>query len=104
MPIKPTVDEAMERLRLDEDLRTDLEAAIPQALAQAEAYLDGALYETAAKRTEANDARGIVCTLDIIAAQLLLIDALVGSPSSNDRKALREAAYGMLFIHRNMVV
>lgn len=104
MPIKPTVDEAMERLRLDEDLRTDLESAIPQAHAQAEAYLDGVLYETAAKRSEAGDPRGIVCTPDIIAAQLLLADALVGSSSSKDREALREAAYNMLFIHRNMVV
>lgn len=104
MPIKPTVEEAMVRLRLDEDLRADVVYAIEQAHAQAVAYLDGTLYETAEARAVAADPRGIVCKPDIIAAQLLLADALVGSAAANDRKALRDAAYDMLFIHRNTVV
>ena len=104
MPIKPSVADAMNRLRLDEDLRDDVMQAIEQAHAQAVAYLDGVLYETAEARAAASDRRGIICTPDIIAAQLLLADALVGSVGADDRKALRAAAYDMLFIHRNTVV
>lgn len=104
MPIKPTIEETMDRLRLDEDLRDDVERAVEQAHAQALVYLDGTLYESVDAKQASGDKRGIVCTPDIIAAQLLLVDALVGSAAHSDKKSLRDAAYAMLFIHRNMVV
>lgn len=103
-PTIPTLAAAMLRLRIDDDLSADVEAAIPQAKAEAEAFLDGTLYPNAQAREAAADAKGIICTPNIIAAQLLLIDVLVGS---NDLKALqtkREAAYSMLRRHRNMGV
>lgn len=102
MPISPTVDEALRRLRLDEDLRQDVEDAIPQAHAEAVTYLDGKLYESAAEREAAADLRGIVCTPDIIAAQLLLVDALVNNNSDEGADLKRTRAYSMLLRHRNM--
>ncbi|MDB5884236.1 MAG: hypothetical protein JWR74_407, partial [Polaromonas sp.] len=41
-------------------------------------------------------------TADIIAAQLLLIDALVGNNSVQDRQDKRDAACNMLRRHRRM--
>lgn len=102
MPITPTIDEAMRRLRLDDDLRQDVVDAIPQALAEVETYLDGKLYEDAAQRETAQDLRGIVCTADIIAAQLLLIDGLVNNNSDEGADLKRSRAYRMLIRHRNM--
>ena len=102
MPISPTVDEALRRLRLDEDLRQDVEDAIPQACAEAVTYLDGKLYENELERETAQDLRGIVCTPDIIAAQLLLVDALVNNNSDEGADLKRARAYSMLLRHRNM--
>lgn len=102
MPIKPTPEAAMRRLRLDDGLAGDLADAIEQAHAEALSHLDGALYESEAAKTAADDARGIVCTPDIIAAQLLLVDVLVGNNSVQDRQAKQTAAEAMLRRHRNM--
>lgn len=102
MPIKPTPDEAVKRLRLDDNLAGDVDSAIDQAHAQAVAYLDGALYADQAALTAADDPRGIICTPDIIAAQLLLVDVLVGSNSVQDRENKQTAAFNMMRMHRNM--
>lgn len=102
MPVKPTPEEAALRLRLDADLAADVPGAIDQAHAEAQAYLDGTLYETQAAADAAADLRGIVCTPDIIAAQLLLIDTLVGNNSTQDRQDKRAAALTILRRHRNM--
>lgn len=102
MPIKPTSDEAMLRLRIDADLAGDVASAIDQAHAQALAFLDGQLYADRAALTAAADPMGIVVTADIIAAQLLLVDALVGNNSLQDRDDKRRAAKDMLLPHRNM--
>ena len=102
MPIKPTPADAIQRLRLDDSLNGDIGNAIDQAHAQAVAFLDGALYEDAAARDAAADLRGIICTPDIIAAQLLLVDVLVGNNSTQDREDKKAAAFNMLRLHRNM--
>lgn len=102
MPIKPTAEEAMARLRLDADIATDLAAAIDQSHAEAIAYLDGQLYADQAAIDTAADPKGIVCTPDIVAAQLLLVDVLVGSNSPADREAKTTAAHRILRPHRNM--
>lgn len=103
MPIKPTVPQAVFRLRLDADLPVaDIGDAIEQAHTQAVTYLDGALYETVDAMAQALDVRGIVCTPDIIAAQLLLVDVLIGANSVQDREAKETAARSMLRPHRNM--
>ncbi|SFB96589.1 hypothetical protein SAMN05216344_106120 [Polaromonas sp. OV174] len=104
MPIKPTVEEAQRRLRIDADLAADLESAIDQAHAEALAFLDLSLYADDAALAAAADASGIVATADIIAAQLLLTDALVGNNSLQDRESKREAARNMLRPHRRMGV
>lgn len=97
----PEVDAAMRRLRLDADLQADVQDAIPQAKAEAEIFLDGKLYASAEAMELAGDARGIVCTPDIIAAQLLLIDALVNSNSDEGAEIKRTRAFDMLRRHRN---
>ena len=102
MPVKPTPEEAALRLRLDADLAADLPGAIDQAHAEAQAFLDGALYENQAAADGAGDLRGIVCTPDIIAAQLLLVDALIGANTSAEVQDKRAAAMTMLRRHRNM--
>lgn len=102
MPVKPTPEEAELRLRLDSDLATDLPTAINQAHAEAQAFLDGTLYVDQAAADGAADPRGIVCTPDIIAAQLLLVDVLVGNNSTQDRQDKRAAALTILRRHRNM--
>ena len=102
MPIKPTPADAILRLRLDDSLDGDIGNAIDQAHAQALAFLDGQLYADCAALTAAADPMGIVVTADIIAAQLLLVDALVGNNSLQDRDDKRRAAKDMLLPHRNM--
>jgi hypothetical protein len=102
MPIKPTPADAILRLRLDDSLDGDISNAIDQAHAQAVAFMDGALYEDAAARDAAADLRGIICTPDIIAAQLLLVDVLVGNNSAQDRELKEAGAFNMLRLHRNM--
>lgn len=92
----------MLRLRLDDDLADDVAAAIPQAHAEAEAFLDGKLYASEQARADAQDARGIVCTPDIMAAQLLLVDALVADNAEGDVETKRARALSMLRRHRNM--
>lgn len=102
MPVKPTPEQAMLRLRLEPDVAEEVPDAIDQAQAEAQAFLDGALYEDATAVATAQDARGIVCTPDIIAAQLLLVDVLIGNNTPPDRAAKRAAAQNMLLRHRNM--
>ena len=101
MLTRPTPAQAMARLRLDADLIADLPDAIEQAHAATVTFLDGALYDDANTLHTAQDPRGIVCTPDIIAAQLLLVDALVGNNSLQDRQDKRTAAINMLRPHRN---
>lgn len=100
----PSIEQAMRRLRIDEDLQEDVQDAIPQAKAEAEAFLDGKLYADAQAREDAQDARGIVCTPDIIAAQLLLIDAIVHSNTDEGAEIKRTRAFSMLRRHRNQGV
>ncbi len=102
MPVKPTAEEAMTRLRLDESLSGDVLSAIDQAHALAQAALDGTLYEDATAKATAGDARGIVCTPDIIAAQLLFVDALVGANTVDAAAQKTERAHSILLKHRNM--
>ena len=102
MPVKPTPEEAALRLRLDADLAADLPGAIDQAHAEAQAFLDGTLYVDQAAADGAADTRGIVCTPDIIAAQLLLVDVLIGANTSAEVQDKRAAAMTMLRRHRNL--
>ncbi len=102
MPIKPTPEEALLRLRLDDSLLDDVAGAVNQAHAQAVAFLDGKLYETPAEADA--DLRGIECTPDIVAAQILLVDVLVGNNDDRARESKSKAAYNMLRPHRRMGV
>lgn len=102
VPCAPSLDSAMRRLRVDDELREEVADAIPQAKAEAEAFLDGTLYASAAAKQAAQDCRGIVCTPDIIAAQLLLIDALVNSNTDEGADLKRTRAFSMLRRHRNL--
>lgn len=100
MRLKPTLEEAKTRLRLDPDLDDDLLSAIDQAHARTLKVLDGKLY--ADEASMAADPRGILATEDIIAAQLLLVDHLVGNNTQQDRDSKEQAALSMLRLHRNM--
>lgn len=102
MPIKPTPEEALLRLRLDDSLLDDVAGAVNQAHAQAVAFLDGKLYETPAEAEADGDLRGIECTPDIVAAQILLVDVLVGNNDDRARESKSKAAYNMLRPHRRM--
>ncbi|MGD9757047.1 MAG: hypothetical protein AB7U71_05910 [Comamonas sp.] len=102
MPVQPTLEEAMRRLRVDDDLLDDVKDAIPQAHAEAVKYLDGKLYPDEEALSAANDPKGIICGTDIIAAQLLLVDALVCNNSDEGADLKRARAFGMLRQHRNM--
>lgn len=102
MDVKPTVEQALRRLRLDDELSEDLRDAIDQAHAEALRVLDGKLYPDEAALIAAQDVRGIVVTADIIAAQLLLADALVGNNDQRERDSKRSAAMTILRLHRNM--
>lgn len=102
MEVKPTLEQALLRLRLNDALSADLADALDEAHAEAEAFLDGTLYASAADRTLAADPRGIVVAPDIISAQLLLADALVGANDVQGRDSKRTAAFNILRRHRNV--
>ncbi|WP_052712031.1 hypothetical protein [Paracidovorax citrulli] len=102
MDVKPTVEQALRRLRLDDELSDDLRDAIDQAHAEALRVLDGKLFPDEEALIVAQDLRGIVVTADIIAAQLLLADALVGNNDQRERDSKRSAAMAILRLHRNM--
>lgn len=112
MNIKPTLETAMMRLRIDSDLADDLDRALGEAVAEAEVYLDGKLFGSDEERTAAVDAattdeakaeaaRGIVVTADMHAAMMLLADAAVGDNDQANRESKRTAALHMLRRHRN---
>lgn len=111
MNIKPSTAEAQIRLRLDSDalITQDLESAIEQAYAQTLTMLDrSALHENTAQLEAALEVdplhTGMVCTADIIAAQLLLVDALIGANSLKDRDEKSKAALYILYPHRRLGV
>jgi hypothetical protein len=112
MTIKPNLQNAMMRLRIDADLADDLDRALGEAVAEAEVYLDGKLFATEADRTaavaaavgeaaQAEAARGIVVTEDIHAAMMMLADCAVGDNDQANRESKRTAAQHMLRRHRN---
>lgn len=102
--VKPTKDQALQRLRLDDSLADDVADAIEQACALAEKYLDGPLFVNEQAAADSGNPKAIVCTADIIAAQLLLVDSLCGPNSVAEQTAKRQAAYEMLRIRRNQGV
>ncbi|QHI99360.1 hypothetical protein GT347_16065 [Xylophilus rhododendri] len=95
MSLKPTVEQAIRRLRLDDDLTGDVRDAIEAAFAETLAFLDGRLYEVESPESLL-DPRAIIMTPDIIAAQLLLADALVGANDTRAREYKRTAAFNIL--------
>ena len=104
MNIKPSLEEAQTRLRLDDALIEDLGSAIEQAYAQQLHQLDrAALHPDAAALAAALQAdpahTGIVVTPDLIAAQLLRIDVLIGANTMDDREAKEKAAERMEHRH-----
>lgn len=112
MNIKPTLEVAMTRLRIDSDLADDLDRALGEAVAEAETYLDGKLFGTPAERATAvaaattdegkiEAARGIVVTEDMHAAMMMLADAAVGDNDQQNRESKRTAAMHILRRHRN---
>ena len=101
-PCAPSLESAMRRLRIDEDLQEDVADAIPAAKAEAEAFLDGKLYATEQALQDAQNPKGILCTADIIAAQLLLVDAQVNDNTDEGADLKRTRAFTMLRRHRNM--
>ena len=64
----PTLEAAMLRLRIDEDLAADVRAAIPEAKAEAEAFLDGTLYATDGAKAAKLLARGELIEDELMAA------------------------------------
>ena len=112
MTIKPNLEAAMARLRIDSDLAEDLDRALGEAVAEAEVYLDGQLFASADARAaavaaattdeaKAEAARGIVVTEDIHAAMMMLADAAVGDNDQANRESKRTAATHILRRHRN---
>jgi hypothetical protein len=112
MTIKPNLEAAMVRLRIDSDLAEDLDRALGEAVAEAEVYLDGKLFASADDRAaavaaattdeaKAEAARGIVVTEDIHAAMMMLADAAVGDNDQANRESKRTAATHILRRHRN---
>ncbi|CAN7202176.1 hypothetical protein LJR118_000607 [Acidovorax sp. LjRoot118] len=101
MEIKPSLAMALLRLRIDDGLSADLQNALDQAHAATLKYLDGKLYPDAVSLAAANDPKGIEVTADMIAAQLLWADALMGNNSLADRESKTKAAKDMLRPHRN---
>ncbi|WP_395026593.1 hypothetical protein [Comamonas odontotermitis] len=99
--VKPTKEEALQRLRLDDGLAGDVEGAIEQAHAQTLKYLDGPLFATQEAADASGNPKAILCTADIVAAQLVLVDVLCGPNSVEDQDRKRTAAYNMLRLHRN---
>lgn len=102
MNVKPEVEEALRRLRIDDDLADDVPFAIEQAHAETEAYLDRRLYADAGALATAVDLSGKVVTADMIAAQLLLVDVLICNNSEKERENKHAAALNMLRRHRFM--
>lgn len=121
MDVKPSLEAAARRLRIDGDLLLDLQDALEQAHDEALAYLDRPLFADAAALTTAIAAAqaaldaatddevadqlaqdlaraktGIVVTQDIIAAQLLLADRLVGDNDGAERERKEQAAYALM--------
>lgn len=94
--VQPTVEIVMLRLRLDDDLREDVEQAIPQAVAEAESILERKLYATAQQMQDANDPKGLLIRPDVTAAVLLLIDAMVGANSVQDSETKRNRGEAIL--------
>lgn len=123
MSIQPSIEIAQQRLRVDDALLPDLQAALDQAEAEARAYLDGALYSTAAEKLQAITAaeaaataagqdpaaapavleaqRSIVVTADMHNAMLLLADVYMGSNDSTESERKTRAATNILRRHRN---
>jgi hypothetical protein len=104
MSITPSIEEVQTRLRLDDALIEDVQSAIEQAHAAQLAHLDrAALHPDADSLAQAKAAdplhSGIVVTPDLIAAQLLRIDALVGANTMDDRDAKEAAAQRMELRH-----
>lgn len=94
--VAPTIEDVMERLRLDEDLQQDAENAIPEAVAECESILERKLYATAQALVDAKDSKGLVIQPDVTAAILLLIDAAVGANSVQDAETKRSRAESIL--------
>lgn len=104
MNITPSLDDVQTRLRLDDALIEDVQSAIEQAHAAQLAHLDrAALHPDAASLAAARAGdplhTGMVVTPDLIAAQLLRIDALVGANTMADRDAKEAAAQRMEHRH-----
>jgi hypothetical protein len=122
MNLKPSLNEAADRLRIDGDLLSDLQSAIDQAHDEVLVFLGRPLYPDAAARTAAIAAAqaafdaeedeevadqlaqdlsyvksGIVVTHDIHAATLLLADRLVGNNTPDDAAKKEQAAQNILY-------
>lgn len=109
MPIKPTIEQAAQHLRLDYYESAALQDAIDQAYAELLAMLDcQALHATAADLAAAIAADpahvGMVCTADLIKAQLLLIDVGVGNNDDKAAERKQTAAVNLAQRHRRMAV
>ena len=109
MPTQPTLEQAARHLRLDTYLTPELQDAIDQAHAETLAMLDcDALHEDAVALAAAvlldAEHRGRVCTLDIIKAQLLLIDVGIGNNDDKAAERKQQAASNLLQRHRAMGV
>ena len=129
METKPTLEQAAARLRIDESVRADLADALDQAHDEALAYLDRPLYPDRDSRlaaiaqaqaalatavggdaiAEAGEAlvlakAGIVITHDLIAAQLLLADRLVGDNDASESEAKERAAHNLMRPRRRETV
>jgi hypothetical protein len=131
--IKPGINTAMQRLRLDDSLIDDVRSAIDEAYAETLTQLDRVALHvdaaalaaaiapaqaalTAAELTQNADliaaaqaeldrvSTGMVVTDDLITAQLLLVDVRVGSNSGDDVARKQRAADVMLYRHRRLGV
>ncbi len=129
MDLKPSLQEAAARLRMDDDLLPDLQAAIDQAHDEMLAYLDRPLHPDAAALAAAIAAAraalvaavtpeeiaeaqaeldvqkgGIVVTHDIHAATLLLADRLCGDNDGTERERKEAAAHNILYKRKRLTV
>lgn len=109
MNIKPSATEAKARLRLDDALQADLEAAIEQAYAlqldrldRSALHADQAALDAALLLDPAHT--GAVVTPGLIAAQLLRIDVLIGANSQAERESKISAAENMERLHMRLGV
>lgn len=94
--VAPTIEDVMQRLRLDEDLQQDAENAIPEAVAECESILERKLYVSVQALEDAKDPKGLVIQPDVTAAMLLLIDAAVGANTVQDSETKRGRAESIL--------